>query len=67
MMTEKEEQNSSDHDSNVELDPALHLRARTDAKETEFTWIIRKLYILIEIQMRFWRVLIETKIDITHC
>ena len=42
MMTEKEEQNSSDHDGNVQLDPALQLRARTDAKETEFTWIIRK-------------------------
>ena len=42
-MTEKEEQNNSDHDSNVELDPALQLRARIDAKETEFSRIIKKL------------------------
>ena len=42
-MTEKEEQNNSDHDSNVELDSALQLRARIDAQETEFTRIIKKL------------------------
>ena len=39
----KEEQNNSDHDSNVELDPTLQLRARFNAKETEFTRIIKKL------------------------
>ena len=32
-MTEKEEQSYSYHDSNVEFDPALQLRARIDAKE----------------------------------
>ena len=42
-MTEKEEQNNSDHDSNVELDPVLQLRARIDAKEIEFSRIIKKL------------------------
>ena len=42
-MTEKEKQNNSDHDSNVELDPALQVRARIDAKETEFTRIIKNL------------------------
>ena len=42
-MTEKEEQNNSDYDSNVELDPALQLRAKIDAEETEFTRIIKKL------------------------
>ena len=42
-MIEKEEQINSDHDSNVELDPALQLRARIDAKETEFSRIIKKL------------------------
>ena len=42
-MTEKDEQNNSDHDSNVELDPVLQLRARIDAKEIEFSRIIKKL------------------------
>ena len=42
-MTEEEEKNNSDHDSDVELDPALQLRARIDAKETEFSGIIKKL------------------------
>ena len=42
-MTEKEEQNNSDHDSNVEFDPALQLRAGIDANETEFSRIIKKL------------------------
>ena len=42
-MTEKEEQNNSDHDSNVELDPVLQLRSRIDAKEIEFSRIIKKL------------------------
>ena len=42
-MTEKEEQNNSDHDSNVELNPVLQLRARIDAKEIEFSRIIKKL------------------------